>query len=176
MSTPTEQTQDSSLVSGKPTWEQLDAMHTKALGYIADWRTRAEAAEAELTAAKENIKMFSGVTTAIHHLTGTDDTRSEVVKVRELVERLTTPPSDPGWRDISSAPKDGTKILLWEKWSEVPFIGYWINDREQWTACKGHLQAYGGWEGAYIDDDFYVPDLTKWMPLPTNPSPKEGES
>jgi hypothetical protein len=59
MNNPTDkETKDSSLISGKPTWDQLNEMHTKALGYIHEWRTRAETAEASLAAAQGRINVL----------------------------------------------------------------------------------------------------------------------
>jgi hypothetical protein len=58
------------------------------------------------------------------------------------------------WQDISTAPKDGSKILAWD--------GDYVIVR---------ADPNGGWS-----DDFeqYL-SLDKWMPLPAPPAVKEGE-
>lgn len=74
----------------------------------------------------------------------------------DLLERLSrergTVPE--GWQDISTAPKDGSKILAWD--------GDYVIVR---------ADPNGGWS-----DDFeqYL-RLDKWMPLPAPPAVKEGE-
>lgn len=67
-----------------------------------------------------------------------------------------------GWRDVSTAPKDGT-----------PIWAYWCDDqvRMQWLNTEG----YHGW--IFSDQD--MPDMcpdpmppTHWMPLPPPPCPQ----
>ena len=55
---------------------------------------------------------------------------------------------EPQWQPIETAPKDGTRIMLWEAYSDVPFVGWWINGR--WTVSHEHVDAAGGWEGALL--------------------------
>ncbi|TXH44453.1 MAG: DUF551 domain-containing protein [Desulfurellales bacterium] len=58
------------------------------------------------------------------------------------------------WKDISTAPKDGTHVLLW-----VEDGGWYV----------------GGWNGKSWDDGNYFDSLaaTHWQPLP--PPPPKGE-
>ena len=78
------------------------------------------------------------------------------------------------WRDMDSAPRDGTEILLWCRVSE-----------DTWSAKIGHFEGDGEGSGLWAahvspssynfseDDDEdgdYGP--TKWLPLPT---PEGGE-
>lgn len=88
----------------------------------------------------------------------------EVVKM--VVSALTSPapseaPGGGGWRDISTAPKDGTRILVWRE-PVVPGAAYfdvtgWPNN---WT---------GLWPTAYMHyADGHEP--THWMPLPAPPA------
>jgi uncharacterized protein DUF551 len=60
------------------------------------------------------------------------------------------------WRKIKTAPKDGTKILLYEP-ECTPFIGWWDN-----------AAMFRGWS---VDETSIVfePCVTHWMPLPEPP-------
>lgn len=78
---------------------------------------------------------------------------------------------DEEWRDIASAPKDGTRVLLWARTDITPEdiayvrdvcelghvigaqIGYWCCDRHQW-------------------DKELIGEPTHWRPLPSPPSPR----
>jgi hypothetical protein len=66
------------------------------------------------------------------------------------------------WRDISTAPKDGSDVLIGGDWSYVSgvLMAAWLEDR-----------ATG--EGAWLDmmGDSYNP--TSWMPMPKPPTKEE---
>lgn len=58
------------------------------------------------------------------------------------------------WRDIASAPKDGTAVLLLSpKWRN-PSVGWW-------------LETFGGWHSF---PGSYGMKPTHWMPLPLPPT------
>ncbi len=72
------------------------------------------------------------------------------------------------WQPIETAPKDGTRILLWpvkvhrkEKltYEEIAVIGYWY----EWPNDAG-----GAWCGATRSKSIPL-NLTHWMPLPAAP-------
>lgn len=68
-----------------------------------------------------------------------------------FAERLTAE----AWQDISTAPKDGTKVLLWvPRWSVV--VGSYQHSLMSW------------WDG-----DLVAP--THWRPLPAPPVERTGE-
>lgn len=76
---------------------------------------------------------------------------------RAILNRLNLPQSD-GWRDISTAPKDGTHILMWGGYHS-PFSGYY---RDKWVERVGwHISG-----GIHIDP---TAEPTHWMPLPQPP-------
>lgn len=77
------------------------------------------------------------------------------------------PVAQQGWQTIESAPKDGTWVLLWEQYSENPFVGCW--NRNAWSASHEHVDAKGGWDGATVIDYIAQELLTHWMPLPAAP-------
>jgi len=67
------------------------------------------------------------------------------------------------WRDIKSAPRDGTEILVY--WP------YWRADR----ATIAWFESFGGWMGDCCLSEFHEvasPDRqpTHWMPLPLPPT------
>ena len=66
------------------------------------------------------------------------------------------------WRDISTAPKDGTQILIQHNdHREAPFIGHW-----------GHVGRYTSSPEMWIGHPYGAMsdgDVTHWMPLPDGP-------
>ena len=78
-----------------------------------------------------------------------------------------------GWQSIETAPKDGSYLLLWEQYSDAPFVGYWSDG--SWSVSHEHVDAEGGWDGANVVDALSMP-ITHWMPLPPAPGPADGES
>lgn len=61
------------------------------------------------------------------------------------------------WQPISTAPKDGTTIIIWDK-DHGCMIVEWM---------------YGEWHCSHDGEDMYGPEPTHWMPLPA--PPKENE-
>ena len=76
------------------------------------------------------------------------------------------------WMPIETAPKDGSFLLLWEQYSETPFVGFWSDG--SWPVSHEHVDAEGGGDSAIVIDVLSMP-ITHWMPLPPAPS-TEGES
>lgn len=70
------------------------------------------------------------------------------------------------WQDISTAPKDGTPVLLGERTWSRSYEGCWMN----WL-----LTSYGGGppvtrrEGWRLAVNGTLADPTHWMPLPEPP-------
>lgn len=85
--------------------------------------------------------------------------RSEVNTMKEDVGT--------GWRDIESAPRDGSEILVFEATPTGPFmrVGYWEEHGEDIDTGRPS----SGWSEA---DDGYVGFInpTHWMPLPAPPT------
>ncbi|WP_427916320.1 DUF551 domain-containing protein [Stenotrophomonas maltophilia] len=59
------------------------------------------------------------------------------------------------WKPISSAPRDGTEVLLWDGSGQA--VCHW--DGKHWALI------YTGWHA--VDSQF--DDPTHWMPLPEPP-------
>ena len=84
------------------------------------------------------------------------------------------------WRDISTAPRDGTKILGFEPdglhgptyaviywYTQEPFPGYEPAENGLFRQVF-YGEAYSWWEGA----DYSPFNATHWMPLPEPPESK----
>jgi hypothetical protein len=71
-------------------------------------------------------------------------------------------PTPDWWRDIASAPKDDTEILV---------TGWIYNDPKQ-----GRWQQVASWNGeTWATEQAPLHFPTHWMPLPAAPAPDEGE-
>lgn len=60
------------------------------------------------------------------------------------------------WQPISTAPKDGTPLLIWTEGAHLIHL-FWKNDHWEWL---------GG--GRCPDGQYH---MTHWMPLPEPPAP-----
>ncbi len=59
-----------------------------------------------------------------------------------------------GWKPIESAPKDGSRVLLWNRHFDAP--------------CSGQFYGFGDWR---MDGNLppFVYQPSHWMPLPAAP-------
>lgn len=75
------------------------------------------------------------------------------------------------WQPIETAPKDGTEVLLSEKYCNTPVVAYWANygvgRGGKWHACFEHYTTSGC---DSIVDILCQELITHWMPLPAPPS------
>lgn len=72
---------------------------------------------------------------------------------------MSTPICECGsWRDIASAPKDGTEILVFDE--GALYITSWLDD-------EGHD---GVRRSGWYDNGFVEPPPTHWQPLPPPPA------
>lgn len=74
-----------------------------------------------------------------------------------------------GWQPMETAPKDGTRVLLWIEWSDVPVVGEFSHDR--WWADTEHYEVSCGaycYGGSVSSDKNMKP--THWHPLPPPPA------
>ena len=77
----------------------------------------------------------------------------------ELFWRLKRPGDD--WQSIETAPKDGTRILVWETNVVDPFVTIAEWRRDEWIVS---------------DSDFgHRTEFDRWQPLPTPPQTEGGE-
>jgi hypothetical protein len=84
-------------------------------------------------------------------------------------------PVQPGWRDMASAPKDGTKIQVWADGYEWPEVIYY-ESYDNATAIEAGTPGYWRYADNLFADVAEVEEaeLTSWMPIPAAPQP-EGE-
>jgi len=64
------------------------------------------------------------------------------------------------WQDISTAPRDGTEILVRQDRSGIQKVARW-SKREQWNCGPSPMD--------------YLAGATHWMPKPSGPKPEEKE-
>ncbi len=92
-----------------------------------------------------------------------DDLQAKLRKRDDEITRLRSLLKDSGWRDISTAPKDGTEIIIagsdWSScasWGETKYHGSgWLD------ACDlAHKDGYAARP---------LSGVTSWMPLPPPP-------
>lgn len=126
---------------------------------ILAWNTRADrqAAQVDVEGLKRDA---DAVCVYLDKNAAPAGERYAANRVWRAIEHLTTPKQD-GWRDIESAPKDGTLVLL-------PHKQYGVVTAKHWDSPKDALQEWLMPEREII---MYAP--THWMPLPT--PPKTGE-
>lgn len=60
------------------------------------------------------------------------------------------------WQPIETAPKDGTKVLIY-------------HIRDKWMICAGHWPCNSYWSESYASN-IKLNNPTHWMPLPEPPS------
>lgn len=90
------------------------------------------------------------------------------------IDAVKSPPSQNGWIDIASAPKDGRWILV--TWLEE---GKYSQAVVSWTKNAGHgfigaeWKQWDDWElsasGGYAEDSLLYASPTHWQPLPQPP-------
>ena len=75
-----------------------------------------------------------------------------------------------GWRDISTAPKDGSRIHVWGAGYDYPEVIYWEEYPEEFRAETGD-DGYWRCADELLADIADVPfdELTHWQPLPAPP-------
>ncbi len=73
-----------------------------------------------------------------------------------------------GWRDIASAPRDGTSILIYWQHCALTFVGRWAEPPHSGNWTKGPT-----WR-CVCDCGKEAPSATHWQPLPLPPTDREG--
>jgi hypothetical protein len=61
------------------------------------------------------------------------------------------------WQPIETAPKDGTRILVWDSYDDETVV-FWSSSVKDWRLNVA---------GSYAEDDCHT--FTHWMPLPEPP-------
>jgi hypothetical protein len=87
----------------------------------------------------------------------------------ELDALLASVPHEDAWQDISTAPKDGTPVLLWDTDSKSVNVGYYQeNYTERWHGMVLGVDAL--WSD--FDGPQPIFNATHWRPLPSPPLPR----
>lgn len=71
------------------------------------------------------------------------------------------------WLPIATAPKDGTTVMLWERYNDVPVVGFYSDRRGKWYADTSNYDANGD---AIVIDKLSQELISHWMPLPAAPA------
>ncbi len=75
-------------------------------------------------------------------------------------------PASPAWQDISSSPKDGTRVMLWiPSLTPSTIQAEWREDGREWVDV---------WNNDPIENARGRAEPTHWMLLPPPPSVQEG--
>ena len=78
------------------------------------------------------------------------------------------------WQPIETAPKDGTRVMLWRgvtpfgDWAEM-IVAEWHLGAWRWPSEK--LSTHGEWTEDEIMDGFCCNAAINWQPLPPPPVP-----
>lgn len=150
---------------------------TAGVGELEEAR---EALIAALTApaAGEDVELVHALEEAVKSdlLGGTTARPALTQTARDaLLSRLRAVPQ--GWRDIETAPKDGTRFLGYCR------LNYWVysgKDQVRWTAHEPdwHVLRARTDTGEWVTSDGpndITQGPTRWMPLPAAPAPEKGE-
>lgn len=80
------------------------------------------------------------------------------------------------WQPIETAPKDGTRVMLWRgfishgEWSEM-IIAEWHDGEWLWPDPRENPSTHGEWTDYDLIDGYGdASGPTHWMPLPTPPA------
>lgn len=80
-----------------------------------------------------------------------------------MTHPMTPTPTPPGWQPIETAPRDGTRVLLWLKDEGCALIGMWTSD-----PCDGEFMWWlPEWDERQTDDGMHW--ITHWHILPPPP-------
>jgi hypothetical protein len=78
-----------------------------------------------------------------------------------------------GWRDIATAPRDGSHFLAWgpladgETWEYT--VAMWDDDHQEWISPS---------DADVVHENparYCLNGITHWQPLPSGPAPVKGE-
>ena len=97
--------------------------------------------------------------TKLSHLDPFADARA--ARLLESLDRQVEEASQPsgGWHPVSTAPRDGSPVLVWAQWKNVPAgpaIAQWVPRRKEWKRLGETRSIANG-------------IITHWMPVPSAP-------
>ena len=116
----------------------------------------------ELTALAEKAGMFGGPFDR--------EARDEILRLVPALIAALTARSD-GWRDIESAPRDGTRIIA-GKWAWIHKEISTVFDEEApkiWHLCFATTAFFLADKGYWTDGLERLVNPSHWLPLPTPP-------
>jgi hypothetical protein len=137
---------------------QLELIYNKRREWGEAQQKRALAAESDAARLREAL---TAITKIENEEFGPD--WDEIERARDIARAALIGTGD-GWREIESAPKDGTDVLLW-RGKYPPLVAGWFSNGET-----------SGWS-SFDDENRWIDfDLTHWRPLPSPPSGRETKT
>lgn len=92
---------------------------------------------------------------------------------------------DMGWQPIKTAPRDGSRILIWKNPWRYPVSAKWSEDinapYDKWGENGWQDGAYVGWLISDCEEDYWYTEWeeknapTHWKPLPAPPIVSEDD-
>ena len=145
------------LVGGgnSPEWAACQAV---ARAYLESLTPPAPAPAFDAEAAEKFARAFVEKCRMVYATTKTDPllVYSDETLVAELRAALAPGAGDEGWRDIATAPKDGTTILAYWDVGAIP-------------ECSVHASKFHKGQWYEPNEDYPQSNPTHWMPLPEPP-------
>jgi hypothetical protein len=77
------------------------------------------------------------------------------------------------WRDIRTAPKDGSIFLAWDATTKRVCVGEWL-DATEMDVFFGATIGFAFFD-FFIEQEVFDHEMTHWQPLPTPPPQTTGE-
>ena len=120
--------------------------------------------------AEEAARQLNAITVRVGAVQLGDEPGISIADLASLILRLAG--ALPEWRPIDEAPKDGTRILIWfvhpnAKYAKHAVAEGWAAAHEaQWIDHNA-----GGWTWHGV-----AGVATRWMPLPSPPTPEEDKA
>jgi hypothetical protein len=97
-----------------------------------------------------------------------------VAAFHDRLNRLCNQLRDMEWKPIETAPKDGTKVLLWCRDAGCETAEWIVEKHEWWEKTSDTTQELRKEDGGYWSSENGW-DATHWMPAPTAPNTERME-
>lgn len=96
----------------------------------------------------------------------------DATKLNEQINTIKQALTANTWRDIKDAPRDGTRILIWDKNFGASRVMFWAHGEEEDGDCWFIDASHGPYAFKALPEISRNGNLTKWKPLdkPEQPS------
>lgn len=107
-----------------------------------------------MTPAKTTLEAFDAFLANVEHW-GWDE---EINTIKQVLTANT-------WRDIKDAPRDGTRILIWDKNMGASRVMFWAHGEEEDGDCWFVDAMHGRYAFRALPELTKSGNLTKWQPI-----------